>query len=777
MQFLVAQAQTKSAKITITSPKAAPQRTTSDSVVNLRFTVADPDIVMVVIKVTTEAEGNSARFPITPGTTDYRQSVPLFTGVNTIEVFGFKRAGAEKFIQDKAAKASVKIECDEDCVPGRLPMPIGAVAVNPPAASGDVIISPIAGAEGVKDVPSVDSNIVVQKKSGIKKLVIEVRNNGQRVDQKDLVEVKDLTETLGLATTKLKVAAGTNLIRVFDANTLTSQASAEVVCTGKCGKTETEAGAVTDKPAANITILKPTGEKATNGLVESSIRVIESDIRNVYLQVTHDEKPIEQPKDVFKVEYKDGVAVLNPNIRLAKGENKILVYNPNQPADKADQASVTVICEGDKCDAPAAVGTNAGKIVIDLPDDARFVDATYITPNLKVTDAAIKNVYVSVTNNDRPIPQVPEIFPVKDGKDNPIKIRIGPDKNIVKITEDATTENRAQALVVVYCDGPNCGKGSDIETEATPFTRAIVGLEQAAAASANPEQKLFLEFNLTAPLFKRGENPMESPLWLWLNPRITSLPQQTAGSVAEFSTAAGFFAPFTSGKVNDIVQGFEFAGGFEVPIKFPNNKSRVTGAIASGFGPDSKVRFGVSALIGAGVSAPFSSQKSVQVFKVNESVIDRFPDAAGKEFIALVAGDRNRFFRQYFVGLRLKSYYVKANHIDELDAIFPGILDVTFGQNESVTGGELHGGVVKIEGIYPLPFIKGGKRGSFYVFGSALMKLSRPKTVAPIFLQLPDATVTFPAPNVFIQQVPTRDSDHYRLGVGVDLIRLLKRNQ
>jgi hypothetical protein len=466
-------------------------------------------------------------------------------------------------------------------------------------------------------------------------------------------------------------------------------------------------------------------------------------------------------------------AIISQKIRVGTGKNVITVFDGDKSIDESPQDSTEITCAG-KCG--DVIAAHTGKIVIDLKDGTRFYDATYITPKVKIKDAAIKKVYISVLNNDKFIPQAPETQEVSLADDKKIKIRIGPGKNDIKIFDDAEKEDREQDLVEVFCDGESCGTGSDIEAAATPFTRAIVGLEQAAAASANPEQKLFLEFNLTAPLFKRNNNPMEAPLWLWLNPRITSLPQQTAGSVAEFSTAANFFAPFMSGKVNDIVQGFEFAGGFEVPLKFPGNQSRVTGPIASGFGADSKVRFGVSALLGAGVSAPFSSQKSAQVFKVNQSVIDRFPDANGKDFIAFTSGDRNRFFRQYFVGLRLKSYYVTANNLDQLDAIFPGILDIKFGQNESVTGGELRGGVVSIEGVYPLPFIKGGKRGSFYVFGSALMKLTHAKTIAPIFLQLPDATVAFPAPNVLIQQVPTRDSDHYRLGFGVDLVRLLKRN-
>ena len=299
----------------------------------------------------------------------------------------------------------------------------------------------------------------------------------------------------------------------------------------------------------------------------------------------------------------------------------------------------------------------------------------------------------------------------------------------------------------------------------TAFTRAIIGLEQAAAASAKPEQKLFLEFNLSAPLGGEEDKPLTAPVWLWLNPRFTSLPRQLTGTVAEFMTASNFLTPFNAGKVNDIVQGFEFLGGAEFKL------GGVSNAIKSGFGDDTKVRFGLSLVVAAGMATPLGSQQvAPQFFKVNSTVSDAFPGAKGKDFIAFVNADRNRFFRQYYGGLRLKSYYVKNSNHDELDDTFPGIIDLTFGQNETVTGGSLHGGVVRIDGIYPLPFAKG-----VYVFGSALMKLSKPKIPPPIILQIPEKAPEFPSDNVFIQQVPARDADHYRIGVGVDLIRLLKK--
>ncbi len=325
-------------------------------------------------------------------------------------------------------------------------------------------------------------------------------------------------------------------------------------------------------------------------------------------------------------------------------------------------------------------------------------------------------------------------------------------------------------ITVVLADDDDINAGITVTRNGgkTAYTRSIIGIEQAAAASANPEQKLFLEFNLSAPLFKK-DVPMKAPVWLWLNPRITSVPQQLTTSVAEFSTASNFIAPFNNGKVNEIAQGAEFLGGVEIKLGNPFKE------IATGFGDKTKVRFGLSLVLAGGTSTPFGSQQvAPQFFKVNSTVKEAFKVPDGKEFIAFVAADRNRFFRQYYGGLRIKSYYVKegANkNWEELDDIFPGIIDLTFGQNESVTGGGLHGGVVRLDGIYPLPFARG-----VYAFGSVLMKLSKPKVPPPIILQPPETSPEFPADNVFIQQVPPRDADHYRFGVGIDLIKMLKRN-
>ena|SRR5205809_4920091 len=82
------------------------------------------------------------------------------------------------------------------------------------------------------------------------------------------------------------------------------------------------------------------------------------------------------------------------------------------------------------------------------------------------------------------------------------------------------------------------------------------------------------------------------------------------------------------------------------------------------------------------------------------------PAAPACQYIAFIPPNRDRFFRQYFTGLRFKSFYRQNENgaKDKHGESFPGTLDVTAGQSELVTGGILRGLILKIEGFYPLPF-------------------------------------------------------------------------
>ena len=75
------------------------------------------------------------------------------------------------------------------------------------------------------------------------------------------------------------------------------------------------------------------------------------------------------------------------------------------------------------------------------------------------------------------------------------------------------------------------------------------------------------------------------------------------------------------------------------------------------------------------------------------------------------------------------------------------IVDVTVGQNEAITGGRLRGTVLRVDSFYALP-VTGGN--FLYLFGTAMVRAS-PR-----------------APGI------AGGVDSYRIGVGVDVIQMLK---
>jgi hypothetical protein len=96
------------------------------------------------------------------------------------------------------------------------------------------------------------------------------------------------------------------------------------------------------------------------------------------------------------------------------------------------------------------------------------------------------------------------------------------------------------------------------------------------------------------------------------------------------------------------------------------------------------------------------------------------------------------------------------------------MLDITFGQNSAVTGGQLRHFVVGIDGSYRLKL----KTSALYIFGSANLKVGGPKYAStPFILEPAESSVKLTDNNVIITSRQL-NRDFYRIGVGVDLIEL-----
>jgi len=95
----------------------------------------------------------------------------------------------------------------------------------------------------------------------------------------------------------------------------------------------------------------------------------------------------------------------------------------------------------------------------------------------------------------------------------------------------------------------------------------------------------------------------------------------------------------------------------------------------------------------------------------------------------------NRFFRQYYGGLRVQS----SQHTH--------VVDVTLGQNEAISGSRFAGAVMRFDGFYALPITSGN---FVYLFGTATVRAS------------PGHSST------------DAGRDVYRIGVGMDFFQMLK---
>lgn len=298
--------------------------------------------------------------------------------------------------------------------------------------------------------------------------------------------------------------------------------------------------------------------------------------------------------------------------------------------------------------------------------------------------------------------------------------------------------------------------------------RFIVGFEQSGGASADSKGQPFLDLFINTPLGSTL-NKERTRASIWGDVRLTSTPTQ----ISAFSNvASNAIEALTGSEANKFVAGFDFVVGPEFRLSTFKNTD-------------------LSFIAGFGAVSPLNPKESVQIFEVpkvgssqRDAFLELFPGAKDKEFIAFVAPDRDRFLRQYFGGIRLKTYTyddvneagVRVAGANNLQNVFPAMLDITFGQSEAVTGGKLVKFVLGIDGFYPLPFPD--KYRFLYLFGTAKFKVGGPRTIAtPFILNTAASSVKATDTTVFIADPQPSNRDFYRIGFGVDLLELFRKKK
>jgi len=408
---------------------------------------------------------------------------------------------------------------------------------------------------------------------------------------------------------------------------------------------------------------------------------------------------------------------------------------------------------------------------------------------------------------------------------------------VAKSVADAAQESENQAIqnleskfqVIALSGSPDHWK--------YPLTRAVVGVSLAAPSSQAIKQAYFVDFDLLAPLLLPGrdkyknEDPLENKLWLWFNPRISSLPQAANFSaLSTINETGSFFSQESSkGTLGDI-QGLDLSGGFEFALVKPRDGIPWWAEYTN-----TQARLAPSLIVGGGMSTPFSTNNTDVYSQVNQAICDAFslinpnlpppvtpptvstsrglicgntgptgtpanqtyivaPNPGGATatkndpFVDFFTPERSRFFRKAYGGFRLKTYFfsksVKADcnppskrdkdkgDCDGLYDIFPGVIDLTVGKDEAVTAGHMSTWLFRLDAVYPLPFYQG-----IHIFASAYTALKSNNLTQPYnaYSILTPVTGTNNDFNTFRFGIQPLNRDFFQVGIGIDLIQVFKK--
>ena len=345
--------------------------------------------------------------------------------------------------------------------------------------------------------------------------------------------------------------------------------------------------------------------------------------------------------------------------------------------------------------------------------------------------------------------------------------------------------------------------------------RMVLGGQQAGASSTPSVRKLFADvfLDIPGPGYHRGSD--ETPggasvygphLRFWGNVRITSVPETAPIQLSQ----ANLGSQVTSLNTSQIAQSVGFLFGpeyrlFGKPNKKDDNDEPLVTRNDNDYDLHNVTKFTGSLIAALGAVTPINPQSSATLVDASQGdVAALYKQLTGYTLtplsttcntastqgctcssstaplsptcisaLALLSKDRDRFMRQWFVGMRFKTHYFTSAGIPVSRS--PATFDFSLGQNEEVTHGELQGMVFHMECFYPLPF---EQLHMIYLFGRVYMRMKGSPGLAPSYALLPPQQT--PAPTigsgtVLSVPMPVPDRDIYSIGIGVDLVHVLTK--
>jgi hypothetical protein len=271
------------------------------------------------------------------------------------------------------------------------------------------------------------------------------------------------------------------------------------------------------------------------------------------------------------------------------------------------------------------------------------------------------------------------------------------------------------------------------------------------------------------------------PFNIWGNIKITTLPQQISTSFVKIPEE--FFDVVKGLKINEIASGVEYLVGFDWRLW----KLRLKGG---------KKTYSLNIIGAYGITTPNNPVDSFQLFKLpavgdktrEELAVKYGVDFTDKNFVAFLNPDRKKFFRQWFLGIRIKGYS-KPEPVEKLENgskiiesfvdEFPGIFEVSLGRNDFIVDnpndfntGKRNLLVLRMGGSYSFRIFK---KFNVYFFGIAMLHFDkRAGQDKPIILEPAPLGTPFPAPDVTQITFVDDSRDYYRIGVGVELFEIIR---
>lgn len=355
--------------------------------------------------------------------------------------------------------------------------------------------------------------------------------------------------------------------------------------------------------------------------------------------------------------------------------------------------------------------------------------------------------------------------------------------------------NVSETIVSVAAPATTRTISSDVATIQAAFRRsaplgaAAVGLEVTGASSTDPKAVFLATGIMDLPLYSR-DDISDAAFWLTGMLRVSGMAQPQPlgkiGSTADFTT---YLASAVNANPDQIVQsldasfgvGWRIAIGHHRAVWSPGSSSLDVGNFRS-YGFDRpQTLFTLSLIASYGAITPLSENQSQPVVyaltgqiynQYNQQQPDAFkgcPTAPDNKFdgcyVAFVPYDRTHFYRNYQAGFRLKLY---AGDYSEGQYRFPGVADLTIGQNEYVTGGKFREPVIHFGGVLPVPSVD-----ALYIFGSMDVRASKSddgNQMQLVLSPLDSATVQWTDPSVAKISVDQPNRDRYRIGIGLGRI-------